>query len=592
MHVRLLRELGGELVAVCGRTLGAATAFGHAAAYDDPVRMLRECAPEIVHVCSPHHLHAGHSIAALDAGAHVLCEKPMATSIDDGHRMIEAAARANRIGAVAYTYRGYPLVEVLREQVAAGALRHDPPRRRLLSLAGRLAADKYVWMFSPGTTGASYALMDLGVHWLDLVEFVSGQRIVEITAQFSTHQPERIWHGNPGEGSEPPGTRTEGGGIRVRHGLEEQADLLIRLSNGAAGSATISGVAPGHPNTIALSLDGSERGADWNQQDPNVWIERSTLGSRIIQRAPEALPRECWMSKLPAGHAEGYVDAFRNCLPVSQAWSAMRGGRGGYRSFADGLRGLRLIDAAVRSAADRRATGSRTDTHPMLVLAHRRRRAFMAGAETDWPALLQHQPLRSDQPVRHRCESPPGSCSPRTARSCGTGTASAGRRRRSPPPGDRGPAAASDRSRNAPCPSAPGTSGWQYFTQFWNPSQARYCVMLKSGIGTPAPDRQRGLEIALFIAAMFAHGLAGVSLTVIPASAAMDWMISPICVSSGVFSVRSSNGQVRHARLLQQRLRLGNIARRDRQLRVEIRAGRQLRLVVRHEQAGGRDLVR
>lgn len=353
VHLRLIRELGGELVAVCGRTLGAAIAFGHAAAYDDTARMLRECTPDIVHVCSPHHLHAGHSIAALGAGAHVLCEKPMATSIDDGHRMIEAATRANRIGAVAYTYRGYPLVEVLRERVAAG--RFGTLRRVGGCYLSQdvFAADKYVWMFSPGTTGASYALMDLGVHWLDLVEFVSGQRIVEITAQFSTHQPERIWHGNPGEGSEPPGTRTEDGGIRVRHGLEEQADLLIRLGNGAAGGATISGVAPGHPNTITLSLDGSERGADWNQQDPNVWIERSTAGNTIIQRSPEALSRElAWMSKLPAGHAEGYIDAFRNV--VLQSWSAMRGEHVGYPGFADGLRGLRLIDAAVCSATDRR----------------------------------------------------------------------------------------------------------------------------------------------------------------------------------------------------------------------------------------------
>jgi len=353
VHVRLIRKLGGELVAVCGRTLGAATTFGHADPYDDPARMLRERTPDIVHVCSPHHLHAEHSIAALAAGAHVLCEKPMATGIDDGRRMIDAAMRANRTGAIAYTYRGYPLIEVLRSKLAAGDFGTIRRVGGFYLSQDAFAAEKYVWMFSPGTTGASYALLDLGVHWLDLVEFVTGQRIVEMTAQFSTHQPERVWHGNPGEGGEPPGIRTADGGVRVRHGLEEQADLLIRLSNGAAGSATISGVSPGHPNTITLSLDGSERGADWNQQDPNTWIERSVTGNTIVQRSPDALPQHlAWMSKLPAGHAEGYIDAFRNI--VSQCWSAMRGEHVAHPSFADGLRGLRLIDAAVRSAADRR----------------------------------------------------------------------------------------------------------------------------------------------------------------------------------------------------------------------------------------------
>ena len=128
-----------------------------------------------MHVCSPNHLHAGHSIAALRAGAHVLCEKPMATSSDECQRMIDAATQADRVGAIAYTYRGYPLVEVLRRKVAAGAF---GPLRRIggcyLS-QDVLAADKYVWLFTPGTTGGSYALMDLGVHWLDLVEFVTGR---------------------------------------------------------------------------------------------------------------------------------------------------------------------------------------------------------------------------------------------------------------------------------------------------------------------------------------------------------------------------------------------------------------------------------
>jgi predicted dehydrogenase len=356
VHVRLIRELGGELVAICGRTLSAATQFGQAEPYDDPAQMLRKCAPDIVHVCTPHHLHAQHSIAALQAGAHVLCEKPMATSIDDGRRMIDAADRAGRIGAVTYTYRGYPLIEVLRRKVADGAFGKLRRAGGCYLSQDVLAPDKYVWMFSTGTTGDSYALMDLGIHWLDLVEFVTGEHIVEMAAQFSTHQAERTWRGGAGEGAEPPGLRTEDGGVRVRHGLEEQADLLIRLSGGAAGSVTVSGVSPGHPNTIVLSLDGSEGGADWNQQDPNIWIERSAGGNTIHQRSPEALPAELsWMSSLPAGHTEGYADAFRNV--VRQAWAAMHGEAVRFPSFADGLRGLRLVEAAVRIAARREWVG-------------------------------------------------------------------------------------------------------------------------------------------------------------------------------------------------------------------------------------------
>src|SRR5271157_6583064 len=120
VHARLIRELGGTLVAVCGRTLASAQApqFAGAAAYDNIAAMLREQKPDVLHVCSPNHLHAEHSLAAFAAGAHVLCEKPLATNTQDAQRMIDAAARADRVGAVAYTYRGYPLVEVLRRKVA------------------------------------------------------------------------------------------------------------------------------------------------------------------------------------------------------------------------------------------------------------------------------------------------------------------------------------------------------------------------------------------------------------------------------------------------------------------------------------------
>lgn len=352
IHATLIGQLGGQIVGVSSRTIEAATAFGVGKPYDDVPLMLREQRPDVVHVCSPNHLHAEHSIAAFESGAHVLCEKPMATSAEECLRMIDAAKRADRIGAIAYTYRGYPLVEVLRAKVADGAF------GKLRRLGGCylsedvLAADKYVWLFTPGSAGRSYVLMDLGVHWLDMAEYVSGQRIVDIAAQFSTHQAERTWRGGAGEGPRPPGAVSGGDSVTVVSNLEEQADLLVRFSGGAAGSMTVSGVSPGHPNTIILSADGPESGFDWNQQEPNIYVERSAAGNTILQRSPDKLSADrAWMSRLPAGHAEGYLDAFRNV--VSQAWSAMRGEPAAFPSFADGLRGIQLIEAAVRSAETR-----------------------------------------------------------------------------------------------------------------------------------------------------------------------------------------------------------------------------------------------
>jgi len=235
VHARLIRELGGDLVGVCGRTLESAHSFGAAPAYGDIARLLKDQKPDVVHVCSPNHLHAPHSIAAFRADSHVLCEKPMATSTAECRLMIEAASAAGRVGAIAYTYRGYPIVEVLRNKVAEG---HFGSLRRIggcyLS-QNVLAAEKYVWLFTPETTDGSYALMDLGVHWLDLVEYVTGSRIRAITAQFSTHQRERIW---------PVHCRNRRVGYRRRNSRLAQPRIVTEPTIRSVPSALTVGVTP------------------------------------------------------------------------------------------------------------------------------------------------------------------------------------------------------------------------------------------------------------------------------------------------------------------------------------------------------------
>ncbi|MFI0846326.1 Gfo/Idh/MocA family protein [Mesorhizobium sp. IMUNJ 23232] len=354
VHRRVIRELGGEVVGVCGRSLASAQSFGAGAAYDNLAAMLRAEKPDVLHVCTPNHLHAEQVQAGFAAGAHVVCEKPMATSSDEARHMIDAAGKAGRVGGITYNYRGYPLVAHLKQRVAAGDF------GALRRVGGCYLSDdgydprKYMWHFTPGSVGPGYALMDIGVHWLDLVEHVTGQRIRELSAMLSTHQKKRVWRGGEGQGPRPPGASDPDGGVPVEVDVEDQADLLIRLDCGAAGAATISCVSVGHPNTIVLSVDGSEKGFHWNQQEPNVFRERSTEGELVRQRSPGLMePGSAWMTTLPGGHAEGYLDAFRNV--VSQIWAGMRGERSGFPTFADGLRGIELIEAAVRSARERRS---------------------------------------------------------------------------------------------------------------------------------------------------------------------------------------------------------------------------------------------
>jgi predicted dehydrogenase len=354
VHATLIEQLGGAVVAVCGRTLEGAASLGRGRAYDDFAALLRAERPDVVHVCSPNFLHAEHAIRALEAGAHTVCEKPLATTRDEALRMVEAAERSGRVAAVCYTYRGYPLIQELRLAVAAG--RYGALRR----VSGEYLSqdlvdpDKYVWHFTRGMSGPAFVLLDYGVHWLDLVEHVTGQRIVEIMSQHSTHQRRRFWHGQAGEGPRPPhGEALADGRVAVEVELEDHADLLLRLDGGAAGAASITALSIGNPNHVVLSVDGLRGGFDWCQETADTYVERRLSEKALRHRDPGRLPPGLgWISSLPAGHPEGYLDAFRNV--IGSAWRAMRGEKVLYPTFADGCRGNALVDAAVESARTRR----------------------------------------------------------------------------------------------------------------------------------------------------------------------------------------------------------------------------------------------
>lgn len=358
VHSRLIRELGGQVVAACGRTLASAQAFGAGTAYDDVDAMLRAEKPDVVHVCSPNHLHKEHVIKAFQAGAHVMCEKPMATHLEDCLRMIEAGERAKRTGAIAYCYRGYPLIRELRRRAQAGDFGTLWRVSGLYLSQDVFDAQKYVWHFTPGTVGGAFALMDYGVHWFDLAEFVTGDRIHEVTASFHTRRPQRIWTGEVGQGPRPPGKALESGHVVVEVDLEDQADLLVNFKSGASGVATIMALSPGNPNHLSLSIDGDQGGFDWLQEQPNSFIERR-LGEKCVrERNPDRLHvDDRFSATVPAGHPEGYLDAFRNV--IAESWRAMHGEKVLYPTFVDGARGIAIVESSIESAKLHRPIVSR-----------------------------------------------------------------------------------------------------------------------------------------------------------------------------------------------------------------------------------------
>lgn len=323
VHAAAVRSLGGTVVAVSSRTrAGAETMAGEidATAYESLPELLADAGVDVVHVCTPNALHAEQTLLVLQHGAHVVCEKPLATSAEQSALMVAALAQSGRVGATAFHVRGYPLVAHMRRAVAAGDL------GEVRVVHGRYVCDDALlvsggWRVEADLSGPTYVTGDLGAHWLDLAEHVSGARVAEVLADFRTFVPERE--------------------------LEDHASLLLRFDDGATGTATFSALAPGRKNQLLFELEGSRGGFTWDQESPNDLLHRHAESPTEMVVKDPATNGGRW----PAGHAEGYGDAFTEIL--RNAYLAMAGEpHGDFPTFADGHRGMQLLDAALRSARE------------------------------------------------------------------------------------------------------------------------------------------------------------------------------------------------------------------------------------------------
>ena len=323
VHAAALRSLGVEVAAACGRTMESAETFGEGRPYDDLHALLESEPVEVLHVCTPNHLHAAETLAALERGIHVVCEKPLAVSTTESAQMVSAAAERGLVGATCYHVRGYPLIEQMRAEIAAGAA------GEIAFVHGRYLCDDVLfpasgWRVDPARSGPSYVVADLGTHWLDAAEHVTGLRVAEVQAEF------RSFAGGP---------------------LEDYAALLLRFEGGAAGSLVVSAGAAGRKNQLLLEIEGSRAGLTWDQEEPNTLLLRPADDSaRVVVKDPAAnKPSAQRLARYPAGHAEGYGGAFRNLFA-----SIYRGLAGWsdepFPTFADGHRGVALVGAAVESA--------------------------------------------------------------------------------------------------------------------------------------------------------------------------------------------------------------------------------------------------
>ena len=327
VHAHAVRASGATVAMVAASTsrsaVDAAERLGAAAAGTAEALIEAEDV-DIVHICTPNDQHVPLARRALDAGKHVICEKPLATELQGARTLTAHAAASGAVASVPFVYRYYPSVREARARIAsgqAGALRLLHGSYLQDWLADPSATN---WRVDPAVGGASRAFADIGVHWCDLMEFVTGHRITRLVARMIRS----------------PGRTTEDG-----------ATVLFDTDRGASGTLVVSQISPGRKNRLWFSFDGERMSYSFNQEAPeHLWIG-TAMQNLILQRGSAAQTEQAQQySVLPAGHPQGYQDCF-NAF-VADTYAAVRGDRpDGLPTFVDGLRAAAISDAVIRSAA-------------------------------------------------------------------------------------------------------------------------------------------------------------------------------------------------------------------------------------------------
>jgi predicted dehydrogenase len=358
VHAEALRRIGVPVVGLLGsspeRSQPLAQRLGIPRVYADLTELLADPEVEVVHVASPNAAHFEQARLALESGRHVVCEKPLATRATETATLCELASiRPKQAAAVNYNVRFYPLCHEMRDRVARGDI------GRVVSVTGSytqdwlLLATDYNWRVEPDGGTDLRAVADIGTHWMDLAQFVTGRAITSVLADLATFHPTRHRPAGP---SDTFSTEVRSG-FPVPITTDDYGAVLLRLEGGARGAFHVSQMVAGRKNRLAIEIGGTEGSLCWESESPDVLrIGRRGRPSEILERDPALLsPAAAAISHYPGGHVEGFADTFKQLALAVYGWIE-RGCAGDppFPTFTDGHREVRLCEAIARSASEGR----------------------------------------------------------------------------------------------------------------------------------------------------------------------------------------------------------------------------------------------
>jgi len=359
-HVEALSRLSNTQVvalAECSDEIARSKAdmLGIEKHYGDYRQLLDDDEIRSVHICSPNYLHFEMAKAALVAGKHVICEKPLAISVAQAEELVDLAKKKGLVNTVNFNIRYYPLMRQVRTMVQKGDVGD------ILAVQGSYLQDwlfhptDYNWRLEPEESGKSRAIADIGSHWMDLVEHITGLRIVEVCADFATFHKIRKKPLKPVE--------TYAGKVLkpedyqdVPINTEDYATVLFKFENDGRGVMTVNQVAAGRKNRLYFEIDGSREAIAWESEMPNqIWIGKRDGNNEIMMRDPSLVyPEAVNLIGYPGGHNEGFPDTFKQLF--KEVYAHIAGGSSescSYPTFADGLREMVLCEAIMESNSKR-----------------------------------------------------------------------------------------------------------------------------------------------------------------------------------------------------------------------------------------------
>ena len=356
-HVEALRRVPGvEVAAVAGsteaRARAAADRLGVARCTGDYRALIADPSIDAIHNCTPNDLHHQITGEALAAGKHVLAEKPLAMDSRETLDLVDRATRAGTVCGVCFNYRHYPLVAEARAMLADGRAGRPHLIRGAYLQDWLLEETDWNWRLQSERSGASRALGDIGSHWIDLIQHVTGRHVARVYARLGRLHDERqrpagdvqTFHRSGAARTEPAAVDTE-----------DFANVLIEMDDGCAGAFTVSQVSPGRRNGIAFEIATRLMSLAWDQEHPNeLWIGRRDRANEQLVRDPALLSEDAAaLAHYPGGHQEGWPDGLKNLMLDFYA-SVRAHERGGGRetsvaSFADAHRITCTVEALLES---------------------------------------------------------------------------------------------------------------------------------------------------------------------------------------------------------------------------------------------------